>query len=121
MDEPGRRKIQFINLTPEATVRIYTVGGDLVRRLDHPAPNAEYGLGSVDWDLKNGAGELVVPGIYIFHAESPDHLVDTPAGPITLYVQNAEAGAPSVKPGDQVTLSWSPDATFVVESQEGKD
>ena len=27
-------------------------------------------------------------------------------------------GAPSVRPGDQVTLSWSPDATFVVESQE---
>jgi spermidine/putrescine transport system ATP-binding protein len=52
---------------------------------------------------------------------STQYIVDTPAGPITLYVQNAEAGAPSVKPGDQVTLSWSPDATFVVESQEGKD
>jgi hypothetical protein len=23
-----------------------------------------------------------------------------------------------VQPGDQVTLSWSPDATFVVDSQE---
>ena len=40
------------------------------------------------------------------------------AGALTLYVQNAEAGAPSAQPGDQVTLSWSPDATFVVESQE---
>jgi hypothetical protein len=25
-----------------------------------------------------------------------------------------------VQPGDQVTLSWSPDATFVVEPQEEK-
>jgi spermidine/putrescine transport system ATP-binding protein len=49
---------------------------------------------------------------------STQYIVDTRAGAITLYVQNAEAGAPSVRPGDQVTLSWSPDATFVVESQE---
>ena len=52
---------------------------------------------------------------------STQYIVDTRAGAITLYVQNAEAGAPSVKPGDQVTLSWSPDATFVVEPQEEKD
>jgi spermidine/putrescine transport system ATP-binding protein len=51
---------------------------------------------------------------------STQYIVDTRAGPVTLYVQNAEAGAPSVQPGDQVTLSWSPDATFVVESQEEK-
>jgi spermidine/putrescine transport system ATP-binding protein len=49
---------------------------------------------------------------------STQYIVDTSAGAITLYVQNAEAGAPSVQPGDQVTLSWSPDATFVVEQQE---
>ena len=51
---------------------------------------------------------------------STQYIVDTRAGAITLYVQNAEAGAPSVRPGDPVTLSWSPDATFVVESQEEK-
>ncbi len=51
---------------------------------------------------------------------STQYIVDTRAGAITLYVQNAEAGAPSVQPGNQVTLSWSPNATFVVESQEEK-
>jgi spermidine/putrescine transport system ATP-binding protein len=51
---------------------------------------------------------------------STQYVVDTRAGPLTLYVQNAEAGAPSAQPGDQVTLSWSPDATFVVDSQEEK-
>ncbi len=49
---------------------------------------------------------------------STQYIVDTRAGAITLYVQNAETGASSVQPGSQVTLSWSPDATFVVESQE---
>lgn len=52
---------------------------------------------------------------------STQYIVETAAGPITLYVQNTEAGAPSVQPGDQVTVSWSPDATFVVDSQEGRD
>ena len=47
---------------------------------------------------------------------STQYIVDTRAGAITLYIQNAEAGAPSVQPGHQVTLSWSPEATFVVES-----
>jgi spermidine/putrescine transport system ATP-binding protein len=52
---------------------------------------------------------------------STQHIVETPAGAITLYVQNTEAGAPSVRPGAQVTLSWSPDATFVIEREEEKN
>jgi spermidine/putrescine transport system ATP-binding protein len=51
---------------------------------------------------------------------STQYIVDTRAGAISLYVQNTEAGASSVQPGDQVTLSWSPEATFVVDSQEEK-
>ena len=50
---------------------------------------------------------------------STQYIVSTPAGAITLYVQNAEPGAP-VRPGQQVTVSWSPDATFVVESRGGE-
>ena len=49
---------------------------------------------------------------------STQYIVETSAGAISLYVQNTEAGAPSVQPGDQVTVSWSPDSTFVVDSQE---
>jgi spermidine/putrescine transport system ATP-binding protein len=51
---------------------------------------------------------------------STQHIVDTRAGAITLYVQNTAAGAPTVQQGAQVTLSWSPDVTFVVEPQEEK-
>jgi hypothetical protein len=75
-DEPGQRKIQFVNLTREATVRVFTVGGDLVRQLDHPAAGAPANQGSVDWDLKNADGRLVEPGIYIYHVEVPGGVAD---------------------------------------------
>jgi spermidine/putrescine transport system ATP-binding protein len=48
---------------------------------------------------------------------STQYVVETPSGAITLYVQNAEPGAATARPGDRVTLSWSPDATFVVDSE----
>ena len=43
------------------------------------------------------------------------YLVDTPAGRIVAYVQNADLAASAVAPGDSVTLSWNPEATFVVD------
>src|SRR5919108_272481 len=45
-------------------------------------------------------------------------LLDEPLGAITVYVQNTDPSAGAVQPGDQVTLSWSPEATFVVESEK---
>lgn len=58
---PGQHKIQFMNLPNEATIRIYTMAGDLVRRIDHADTD-----GSADWDLRNTAGELVTSGIYLW-------------------------------------------------------
>ncbi len=58
-------KIQFQNLPQQATVRIYTTAGDLVRILRHDG--GVDGFGSKDWDLKNGDGRDVMPGIYLFH------------------------------------------------------
>jgi spermidine/putrescine transport system ATP-binding protein len=46
---------------------------------------------------------------------STQYIVKTPAGRLTVYVQNAEPRAASLAPGDATTLSWSPDATFVVD------
>jgi hypothetical protein len=78
-DEPGRRKIQFVNLPERATVRIFTVGGDLVRVIEHPAPGSSSGQGSVDWDLRNANGRLVDPEIYIYHVETPGGVADVVA------------------------------------------
>jgi spermidine/putrescine transport system ATP-binding protein len=52
---------------------------------------------------------------------STQYIVDTPHGAITVYVQNTDSNAVAVQPGNQVTLSWSPDATFVVDPEEGEE
>jgi spermidine/putrescine transport system ATP-binding protein len=49
---------------------------------------------------------------------STQYIVDTPAGAVTVYVQNDRPGANGVSPGDRLTLGWSPDCTFVVDVQE---
>jgi spermidine/putrescine transport system ATP-binding protein len=51
---------------------------------------------------------------------STQYIVDTSHGPITVYVQNTDRSAGAIQPGGQVTISWSPDATFVVDSEEEK-
>ena len=47
------------------------------------------------------------------------YIVETESGRLTVYVQNVRPGAVGAAPGDRLTLSWSPDATFVVDSTEG--
>jgi spermidine/putrescine transport system ATP-binding protein len=49
---------------------------------------------------------------------STQYIVSTPHGLITVYVQNSDAGASAVQPGDQATVSWSPESTFVVDSEK---
>jgi spermidine/putrescine transport system ATP-binding protein len=48
---------------------------------------------------------------------STEYIVDTPSGRITVFVQNA-GRAPALSEGDPATLSWSPEATFVVDPPE---
>jgi spermidine/putrescine transport system ATP-binding protein len=49
---------------------------------------------------------------------STQYIVETGSGRLTVYVQNVRPGAEGAAPGDRLTLSWSPDATFVVDSTE---
>ena len=49
---------------------------------------------------------------------STQYVVETGAGSITLYVQNAEPGTGDLVPGSRVALGWSPDSTFVVDQTE---
>jgi spermidine/putrescine transport system ATP-binding protein len=68
--------------------------------------------------VKIGAGEVntltgtVAESAYI--GVSTQYIVDTPAGAVTVYVQNDRPGAQGVAPGEQLTLGWSPECTFVV-------
>jgi spermidine/putrescine transport system ATP-binding protein len=69
--------------------------------------------------LRLGAGEAnslsgtVADSAYI--GVSTQYILDTPAGPVTVYVQNDRAGG-QVATGERLTLSWSPESTFVVDS-----
>jgi spermidine/putrescine transport system ATP-binding protein len=46
---------------------------------------------------------------------STQYIVETTAGALTVYVQNAEPGSGSIAPGGEVELSFSPEAAFVVD------
>jgi spermidine/putrescine transport system ATP-binding protein len=50
---------------------------------------------------------------------STQYIVDTPAGSVSVYVQNERTGAGALPPGERLTLSWGPDCTFVVDPPEG--
>jgi len=49
---------------------------------------------------------------------STQYVVETPAGRVTVYVQNLEPGSGMAKPGDPITVGFDPEATFVVELPE---
>jgi spermidine/putrescine transport system ATP-binding protein len=49
------------------------------------------------------------------------YIVETSCGRLTVYRQNASPGLNGAAPGERLTLSWSPDSTFVVDSTEGAE
>jgi len=63
-------KIEFRNLPEKATIKIFTVSGDLVKTIKH-GPDI-YGnlFGSVAWDQRTDSGLRVAPGMYIYAIES---------------------------------------------------
>ena len=64
----------------------------------------------------NSLSGTIVESAYI--GVSTQYIVDTPAGAVTVYVQNDRPGANGIAPGERVTVGWSPDCTFVVDAQE---
>ena len=44
--------------------------------------------------------------------------METPVGELTVFHQNVETGGVVPALGSQVTLSWAPEATFVVDRGE---
>ena len=60
-------RIKVTNLPEKCTIKIYNVGGSLVRTLTKDDPTT-----SVDWDLKNVNGVPIAGGVYIIHVDVPD-------------------------------------------------
>jgi hypothetical protein len=69
------RRLDFINLPPKCTIRIYSLNGDLIRTLEHDADgNAAAGRAATaeSWNLITRDVEAIVSGIYLFSVENKD-------------------------------------------------
>lgn len=62
--------IKFTNLPAECTIRIYTLGGDLVKVIKHTS-NYRSSDGTENWDLLTTYNRRVASGIYIYQIEAP--------------------------------------------------
>ncbi|MCK4546406.1 MAG: hypothetical protein KAW17_03100 [Candidatus Eisenbacteria sp.] len=65
--EYSGNRICFQNLPERATVRIYTLSGDLVQVLHHDAFNSE---SETCWNLITRNDQQMVSGIYLYHVDS---------------------------------------------------
>ena len=63
----GERRIWFIHLPAECTIRIYNIRGYLVETLHHSGLSNN---GEEKWDLTSKDGMNVAYGVYIYHIES---------------------------------------------------
>jgi hypothetical protein len=59
------RLIKFINLPADCQIKIYTLAGNLVDKVEHCNPTAGY----ENWNLTSSAGQAVSSGIYLFTVE----------------------------------------------------
>src|SRR3954470_10418465 len=67
----------------------------------------------IDGGEANSLSGTVSESAYI--GVSTQYILDTSAGPVTVYVQNDRSGGQVAK-GERLTLSWSPESTFVVDT-----
>jgi hypothetical protein len=59
--------IVFNNLPAQATIRIYTASGELIRVIEHDNPD----VGQAVWDQLSTARQRTAPGIYFYTVDSP--------------------------------------------------
>ena len=66
--DPTGEKICFQNLPRDAIVRIYSLGGELVKTLE---VDAEETGGDACWNMISRNNQIVVSGVYLYHIDSP--------------------------------------------------
>jgi len=64
----GERRIDFIHLPAQCTIRIYTVNGALVKTLHKDSGPED---GSLSWNLISEDGMEIAYGLYIYHVDAP--------------------------------------------------
>ena len=63
----GERRIEFIHLPQQCTIRIYTLRGYLVNTIIH---DSSINDGSETWDMLSKDGREIAYGVYIFHVDA---------------------------------------------------
>jgi len=79
---PTSKQLMFVNLPPEATIRIYTLTGVLVDVLVHDDIT---GGGREVWNMRNRNNQFVASGVYFFHVMTPSG--DARVGKFTIVQQ----------------------------------
>ncbi|HEX9659208.1 MAG TPA: hypothetical protein VGA18_02870, partial [Rhodothermales bacterium] len=64
----GERRIYFMNLPRQCTIRVYTISGQLVQTLEHESSIDD---GQLSWDLVQRDGMTISYGIYLYHVDAP--------------------------------------------------
>jgi len=64
------RRIHFVNLPPECTIKIFSLDGDLIRELHHPTSRFSDTPSHTAWDLITRNTQSVTSGIYLYSVES---------------------------------------------------
>ena len=64
----GERRIFFIHLPNECTIRIYSMSGKLVQTIEH---NSTISDGQEAWNLVSKDGMDIAYGIYVYHVDAP--------------------------------------------------
>lgn len=99
--------------------------GELVRaQLNGRTGRVSAGVRPEKIALGEGGGENRLSGTVsetAYIGVATEVVVRTPAGIVHVFVQNIDTGARIPAPGSEVTLSWSQDATFVVERPDDHD
>ena len=65
----GDRQVQFINLPPRCTIRIFTIAGELVRIIEH---DEAFWNGRELYNLLNKENMEIAYGIYVWHVDASD-------------------------------------------------
>jgi len=64
------RRIHFVNLPDPATIKIFTLDGDLVREIQHPHHRLSDTPWHCEWDMITRNTQAVASGIYLYSIES---------------------------------------------------
>lgn len=66
------RAVHFVNLPPRCTIKIFSLDGDLIKKIEHDLDPSDPNSSHDQWNLITRNYQAVVSGLYYWTVESPD-------------------------------------------------